>query len=51
MTSGEEGREQRNEPPARSPAEDEASNRSTLSDSIVGLFARFREAAETHDGE
>jgi hypothetical protein len=33
------------------PADHETGERSRLSDSIVGLFDRLREAAETHDGD
>lgn len=32
-------------------ADDGIGDRSGLSDSIVGLFDRLREAAEAHDGE
>jgi hypothetical protein len=39
------------EPAASRPADDEADDRSRLSDSIVGLFDRLRAAAESHDGE
>jgi hypothetical protein len=54
MTSGDQGRgkrEAREEPAVTQPADDETGDRSRLSDSIVGLFDRLREAAETHDGE
>lgn len=54
MTSGdaERGqREEREKPAATQPADDKAGDRSRLSDSIVGVFDRLREAAETHDGD
>jgi len=44
-------REKSAEPAAAQPADDEAGQRSSLSDSMVGLFDRLRAAAETHDGE
>jgi hypothetical protein len=44
-------REGSEEPAAAHPADDETGDRSRLSDSIVGLFDRLREAAETHDGD
>jgi hypothetical protein len=51
VTSGNRKREGSEEPAARRPADDEADDRSRLSDSIVGLFDRLRAAAESHDGE
>jgi hypothetical protein len=54
MTSGdpERGqREARQEPAATQPADDETGARNGLSDSMVGVFDRLREAAETRDGE
>jgi hypothetical protein len=51
VTSGNRNREGREEPAVRRPADDEAGERSRLSDSIVGLFDRLRAAAESHDGE
>jgi hypothetical protein len=52
MRSGDQERPQREEHQAPTqPADDETGDRSRLSDSIVGLFDRLREAAETHDGE
>jgi hypothetical protein len=51
VTSGVQDSGQRKEPPAPLPPDDETGDRSRLSDSIVGLFDRLREAAETHDGE
>jgi len=51
VTSENRDREGREEPAARRPPEDEAGERSRLSDSIVGLFDRLRAAAESHDGE
>ncbi len=49
MTSGDQERGQREEPAAKQPADDETGARSRLSDSIVGVLDRLREAAETHD--
>jgi len=43
--------EGRREPPAAQPDNDGTSDRNRLSDSIVGLFDRLREAAEAHDGD
>ena len=54
VTSGVQDRRQRegrDEPAATQPGDDETGERSSLSDSIVGLFDRLREAAESHDGE
>jgi hypothetical protein len=54
VTSGIQGRRQREgreEPAATQPSDDETGERSSLSDSIVGLFDRLREAAESHDSE
>jgi hypothetical protein len=54
VTSGDQGcgqREGSEEPAATQPAEDETGGPSRLSDSIVGLFDRLREAAETHDDD
>jgi len=51
VTSGIQDRRQREEPAATQPAHDETGERSSLSDSMVGLFDRLRAAAETHDGE
>jgi hypothetical protein len=54
MTSGDQDCGQRKvseEPAAAQPADDETGDRSRLSDSIVGVFDRLREAAETHDGD
>jgi hypothetical protein len=51
VTSGDKDRGQREEPAARQPVGDETGERSRLSDSIVGLFDRLREAAEQADGE
>jgi hypothetical protein len=53
VTAGNQDRGQRqgSEPAASQPADDETGERGRLSDSIVGLFDRLREAAETHDGD
>jgi hypothetical protein len=54
VASGDHGSGQREgseEPAAAQPADDETGDRSGLSDSIVGMFDRLREAAETHDGD
>jgi hypothetical protein len=54
MTPGDQDCGQRKvseEPAATLPADDEAGDRCRLSDSIVGIFDRLREAAETHDGD
>ena len=54
VTSGDQERgqrEEREEPTAPQPADDDTGDGSELSDSIVGVFDRLREAAETHDGD
>jgi hypothetical protein len=51
VTTGAQDRRQREEPAATRPDRDEAGERSSLSDSMIGLFDRLRAAAETHDGE
>jgi len=54
MTSGDQDCGQRKaseEQAAALPADDETGDRSSLSDSIVGIFDRLREAAETHDDD
>jgi hypothetical protein len=54
VTSGIQDRGQREgseQPAAPQPADDETGDHSGLSDSMVGLFDRLRDAAATHDGE
>jgi hypothetical protein len=54
MTSRDQDRGHRGKgevPPDAQAAGDETGESSRLSDSIVGLFDRLREAAASHDGE